>query len=578
METPASVKNVYDLASATEQLTENLSKAFEGFPPRNLISRVSHLLLKPNLIYDKERTVARQKEAISRIPLVVGKVFKDEKIVGANTLITQEIYQKIRSLNYAEEQRSSSMQGFNAVFKITGDVLIMSILFMIFVLFLMLYNRSLFTDVNKFLLLIICMGLSLGLGSVVAVLAPSQMALVPITITAMLLMVFFDERIALAGTSVVLLVLTYIMGGAFRFILIHAFPVMMAIISLRIRRARENVLRPLLFVLIGYWISVMAVGISSLDSVSSVLNTLAIASGNAIVSVLVTNGLMMVIERIFGVTTTLSLLELSDMNRPLLKRLSLEAPGTFNHSIVVGNLLETAAEQIGADSLLARVGAYYHDIGKLSKTEYYVENQADIENKLDQLKPHMAAKVVISHVRNGLELAEKEKLPDVIKDFIATHHGTMTVDYFYQKAKEESGDATINESEFSYPGPKPRTKETGLLMIVEAVEAAVRSLPKPNAKKIEAKIDDIINKRLYTGQLNECPLNFADLTKIKKAIYPMLVGLYHDRLPYPEDKEEKGGKSRTKDKKKSRRKIPVRRNPGVKKGRQDNEQPGPLFQ
>lgn len=539
VETPASVKNIYDLVSATEQLTENLSKNYDIHSQKNLISRISHLMLKPNLIYDKERTVARQKEAISRIPLVAGKVFKDEKIVGANTLITPEIYQKIYSLNQAEEQRSSSMQGLNTVFKITGDILVMSILFMIFVLFLLLYNRSLFTEVNKFLLLIICMALSLGLGSVVAVLAPAQMALVPITITAMLLMVFFDERIALLGSAIVLLVLTYIMGGAFRFILIHAFPVMMAIISLRIRRARENVLRPLLFVLVGYWASVTAVGISSLDSVSTILNTLAIASGNAIVSVLVTNGLMMVIERVFGVTTTLSLLELSDMNRPLLKRLSLEAPGTFNHSIVVGNLLETAAKQIGADSLQARVGAYYHDIGKLSKTEYYVENQADIENKLDQLKPHMAAKVVISHVRNGLELAKKEKLPDIIKDFIATHHGTMTVDYFYQKAKEESGDKTINESDFSYPGPKPRTKETGLLMIVEAVEAAVRSLNKPNAKKIEAKIDDIINKRLYTGQLDECPLNFADLTKIKNAIYPMLVGLYHERLPYPEDKEEK---------------------------------------
>jgi len=262
------------------------------------------------------------------------------------------------------------------------------------------------------------------------------------------------------------------------------------------------------------------------------------AFGNAIVSVLVTNGLMMIIERIFGVTTSLSLLELSDMNRPLLKRLSLEAPGTFNHSIVVGNLLEAAAEKIGANSLLARVGAYYHDIGKLSKADYFVENQQGGENKLDQLKPHMAAKVIISHVRNGLELADQEKLPDVIKDFIATHHGAMTVDYFYQKALKESGEEGTQENEFRYPGPKPKTKETALLMIVEAAEAAVRSLPKATPRNIEAKIKEVISKRLNSGQLDECPLKFADLTKISSAIYPLLVGLYHERIPYPEDKKE----------------------------------------
>ncbi len=546
VETPATAKNLFDLGMATEQLTENLVKNYEIYSQKILISRIAHLLVKPNLIYDKERTRSRQNDVIGRIPLVMGKVFKDEKIVDANTLITPEIYQKIYSLNYTEEKRSSSIEGFSAFLKVVGDIMVMAVLYMIFVLFMILYDKRLFTDVKRFLLLIICMGLSLGLGFAVAMLAPSHMVLVPITITAMLLMVFFDERISLLGTSVVLLVLTYIMGGSFRFILMHVFPIMMAIMSLRNSRTRENVLRPLLFVLIGYVVSITAISISSLDPFPVTLNLAALAFGNAIVSVLVTNGLMMVIERIFGVTTNLSLLELSDMNRPLLKRLSLEAPGTFNHSIVVGNLLESAAEKIGADSLLARVGAYYHDIGKLSKVEYFVENQGDGANKLDQLKPHMAAKVVISHVRNGLELAEQEKLPEVIKDFIATHHGTMVVDYFYQKAKQESDESTLHENEFRYPGPKPRTKETGLLMIVEAAEAAVRSLPKATPRSIEAKIDDVISKRMNTGQLDECPLNFADLTKIKKAIYPLLVGLYHERIPYPDDKKDEERKDEKK--------------------------------
>jgi hypothetical protein len=538
VEIPATVKNMFDHTSATEQLIENLAKEYEIYSQKILISRIAHLLVKPNMIYDKERTMTRQEDVIGRIPLVVGKVFKDEKIVGANTLITQEIYQKLFSLNYAEEKRSANLQGMNAVLKILGDILIMSMLFMMFVLFLIMYDKRLFNDVNRFLLLIICLVIALGLGSTIALLAPAQMILVPITITAMLLMIFFDERVALMGSAVVLLVLSYIMGGSFRFILMHAFPIVMAIIALRRSRTRENVLRPLLFILIGYFVTVSAMSIASLEPIQKSLTMLGLAFGNAIVSVLVTNGLMMVIERIFGVTTSLSLLELSDMNRPLLKRLSLEAPGTFNHSIVVGNLLEAAAEKIGANSLLARVGAYYHDIGKLSKADYFVENQQGGENKLDQLKPHMAAKVIISHVRKGLELADQEKLPDVIKDFIATHHGAMTVDYFYQKALKESGEEGTQENEFRYPGPKPKTKETALLMIVEAAEAAVRSLPKATPRSIEAKIKEVISKRLNSGQLDESPLKFADLTKISSAIYPLLVGLYHERVPYPDDKKD----------------------------------------
>ena len=549
VETPATAKNMFDRNLATEQLTENLAKDYDIYSQKILISRIAQLLVKPNMIYDKERTTTRQDDVISRIPLVAGKVLKDEKIVGANTLITQEIYQKIYSLNYAEEKRGENLQGMNAVLKVLGDILIMTMLYMLFALFLMMYDKNIFTDVNRFLLLIICIVISLGLGSAIALLVPTYMVLVPITMTAMLLMIFFDERVALMGSAVVLLVLSYIMGGSFRFIIMHAFPFVMAIISLRRSRTRENVLRPLLFILIGYLVSISAMNIALLEPINKTLTMLGLAAGNAIVSVLLTNGLMMVIERIFGVTTSLSLLELSDMNKPLLKRLSLEAPGTFNHSIVVGNLLEAAAEKIGANSLLARVGAYYHDIGKLSKPDYFVENLSGGENKLDQLKPHMAAKVIISHVRNGLELAEQEKLPDVIKDFIATHHGTMTVDFFYQKAISESGDDAVQENEFKYPGPKPRTKETALLMIVEAAEAAVRSLPKATPRNIEAKINEVIGKRLNGGQLDECPLKFADLTKISSAIYPLLVGLYHERIPYPEDKKEEEKKTETTDNK-----------------------------
>lgn len=534
-----SVEKIQDRQSAEGEITENLSQGYPAHDKKVLIARISQLLVKPNLIYDKERTLRRQKEMISRIPLVNGKVYKDEKIVGANTLITPEIYQKLNSLSFAEDKLNSYTRDFMSLIKNTGDFLYMFIVFFSFAVMLFFLDKDYILDKNKFLLISICMALSLVLGSAVAVFIPDLISLVPITVTTILLLAFFDEWVSLLSSFTIMIVLVYIFGESIKFVILHMLPVVLAIYSMKKLKARENVLRPLMFIFLGYAVSVLAVSMATLPPAGKILNLSAFALVNTVLSVLLANGLMMVFEKIFGITTDLTLLELSDMQQPLLKRLSLEAVGTFNHSIIVGNLLESAAEEIGANSLLVRAGAYYHDIGKLSKSEYFIENQTGKANKLDDLKPHMAAKVIISHVREGLELAEKEKLPDEIKQFIATHHGTMRVDYFYDKAQKISGDNELHESEFCYPGPKPTNKETGLLMIVEACEAAVRSLPKATSRTINAKIDEVVQKRLNTGQLDECPLTLSDLTKIKNAIYPMLMGLYHERIPYPEDKNKK---------------------------------------
>jgi len=248
---------------------------------------------------------------------------------------------------------------------------------------------------------------------------------------------------------------------------------------------------------------------------------------------------------VFGITTDLTLLELADFNHPLLKALSKEATGTFTHCVTVGNLAEAAADAVGANALLARVGAYYHDIGKITKPEYFIENQSYDSNKHDNLAPNLSALIIINHIKEGLRLAKEYKLPQAIVDFIPTHHGTTRVEYFYNKAKEQaSGDSAINENDFRYPGPKPRTKETGILMICETVEAASRSLEKPTLGNIEKIIDSIIDKRLQEGQLDECPLTFADLKKIKgdiktnTGILPILKGIHHLRVEYPgQDKE-----------------------------------------
>jgi hypothetical protein len=264
---------------------------------------------------------------------------------------------------------------------------------------------------------------------------------------------------------------------------------------------------------------------------------------NSILAPILTYGLIGVFEMIFDVTTDLTLIELLDYDHPLLKEAQRETNGTFNHSIVVGNLAEACAKSIGAHSLLCRVGAYYHDIGKMAKSEYFIENQYGGKNKHDDITHTMSARIIRAHVNEGLKLAQEHGLPRLVSDFIPMHHGTTRVEYFYRMALNEAEQkgTKVDESAFRYPGPKPNTKETGILMICEAVEAAVRSIKEPDIFKIEAMIDKIIDQRIEDGQLNECPLTLDELNRIKgkvdgtSGMLPVLRGIYHIRVEYPDD-------------------------------------------
>jgi putative nucleotidyltransferase with HDIG domain len=229
-----------------------------------------------------------------------------------------------------------------------------------------------------------------------------------------------------------------------------------------------------------------------------------------------------------------------DFNNKLLSKLAMRAPGTFKHSIDVGNLAVAAAEAVGANSLLARVGAYYHDIGKAEKPEYFIENQLRGTNKHDKLSPRLSATVIVAHVKDGIKLAEEHNLPAIVADFIPMHHGKTRVEYFYQQALERAKetDSEINEADFRYPGPRPNTKETGILMIAEAIEAATRSLKNPNPQRIESLMDTIIESRIKGGELINCPLTFRDLEIIKGAMMPVLTGSMHERIEYPGQREK----------------------------------------
>jgi len=259
---------------------------------------------------------------------------------------------------------------------------------------------------------------------------------------------------------------------------------------------------------------------------------------------IVTAGIAPLVEIAFGYTTDIKLLELANLDQPILRKLMIEAPGTYHHSVIVGTMVEAAASEIGANPLLAKVCGYYHDIGKIKKPLYFIENQTRGINKHDKLAPSMSSLILISHIKDGVEIARKNKLGQVIIDTIQQSHGTSLIRYFYEKAKQQKGEDAVKIDNFRYPGPKPQTREAGLVMLSDMVEAASRTLTNPTPSKIQGLVQNLINKAFSDGQLDDCELTLKDLHKIAKSFYKILSGIYHHRIEYPEKHLTDNGKER----------------------------------
>jgi len=311
----------------------------------------------------------------------------------------------------------------------------------------------------------------------------------------------------------------------------------LAAFTVRDIKNRNQIFRSFLFILLGYALSIIAFGFEQYKGYQQLLIAIAFAASNALLSPVISYGLIIFFEKFFKITTDLTLLELTDFNSPLLKNLAKVTPGTFTHSITIGSMVETAAESIGANPILARVGAYYHDIGKTVDPEAFVENQLNNENLHNTLKSKDSAKLIIEHVEKGLQLADKYHLPEMVKDFIPMHHGTLVVKFFYEKYKEEFGEDKVNIDDFRYPGPKPNTKETSLVMLADACESIIRSMDDLDEQKIRNVINNLFKQRLDDGQLDDSPLTFHDINIIKEVFHTTLVGQHHRRIRYPKQEE-----------------------------------------
>ena len=540
------VKNFNDIESAWKKNKEEINVIYED--ELDIKSILSYELIneftKPNILFDKELTVSRQKERLDKVSRFQGTVLANELIVDTNNRITENVLLKLKSLQFESGRRLGYEKATDKLREYLGAFFVVSILLFSLFAFLYIYRNHYFKN-YKILILISLLMYGIILFAWIVQSYQLPVYIIPIAMVSMLLTVLLDASVAIMISTITILLISLLIGNDLDFAIIQFFISFMSIFSVRrLRKRRQIIITMLLLVFCSVFVffSVMLFkGIDFLDYNYSIVGYLALAS---FLCPILSFGLVPLFEPTFGITTDLSLIELLDYDQPLLKKLMEDAPGTHTHSVKVGTLAESCANAVGARALLCRVGAYYHDIGKVKNPEYYAENQMGV-NKHDSISPHMSAKILKQHVTDGLDLADEYGIPSIVKDFIATHHATNRMEYFYQKALSQSDDSdTVDEKEFRYPGPKPTTKETAIVMIAEAIEAQANSIKNPTFEKFEAMIDEAIKGRLQDGQLDECPLTMSDLQKIKgrrdgkEGLLPVLSGLYHSRPEYPSKEDD----------------------------------------
>lgn len=526
---------------ATANITANLSDLLEKFDPRliTLANTIAGTLLQPNVIFDDVLTRERQLAARNSVPIATGKVFENEKIVDANTRITPEIKRKLDSLEKEYERRGQLATTSTQTITFIGRILLSAVVLFFFFAYLFTYRPNIYHDIKLLILVGLIFLVHIALAYYFVYVLHWSEYVIPMTIAAMLFTIIFDGRIAFIATVTLTLLAGIILSNNLPFVIANLFVASLAIYTVRRLRERTQLLWSIVAIIAGYVFVILTFELIKFSDWTTLLDKILFASTNGFLSPLLTYGLLIVIEKTFKITTNLTLLELLDFNHKLLNHLAMNAPGTFKHSVDVGNLAVAAADAIGANSLLARVGAYYHDVGKVTKPTYFIENQLGGENKHHKLAPRLSAMIITSHVKDGIRMAKEYKLPQVVADFIPMHHGRSRVEFFYQQAlKQTDNPQEVNEEDYRYPGPRPNTKETGLLMIAEAVEAASRSVSSPTPQRIETLIDSIIETRIKDGDLDECPLTFRELTTVKDAMIPVLLGSLHKRIEYPGQREK----------------------------------------
>ena len=530
--TPVNTADVFLVTDSVRLIKQKL-KTYSAIENKEWLIQLIANHLKANYVYDEGLTDKLEENALNSLSTTRGMVQKGELIITKGTMVNSVIYQKLESLRAAYEEDAKVIGNRNLI--LLGQFLLSGLIIALLIVFLFLFRKDIYADNRQLaLILLVITGMLVGLSWAVRINIPS-VYYIPFCIVPIIIRILFDTRLALNIHLLVVLIAGFFVPNSFEFAFLQISAGMVAIYSIKNLIKREQFLISALLILLNYFIAFTGISLIRDGSLTDIEWLNFVPFIFSVLFSLFAYPLIYAFERVFGITSDVTLMELTNTNSKLLRELALKAPGTFHHSLQVANLAEAAIFKIGGNTLLVRAGALYHDIGKTVNTQYFIENQNRGSNPHDTISYEQSAQIIIQHVNKGVEIAKNNNIPEMIIDFIRTHHGNTRVDYFYQSFLKNFPEKFVDENIFRYPGPIPFSKETAVLMLADSVEAASRSLKDPDAISISDLVERIIDYKLDQGQLTNSNITLKDIDTIKLIFKTMLMGIYHVRIDYEID-------------------------------------------
>lgn len=521
-----------------ENIVSDLIKQNAASFNENEIDVITEIITKsisPNIVFDKKKTDEILQSMLDDISLTKGLISKNDKIISKGEIITPEKYQILSSFRNEYEGNEA---GSNRYIADIGQYLLIVISLVAMVLFIYNSDKSIFLNTRKILMIYMVILLMIAMTMGVLYIDQKYLYIVPLCLSPILIRTFYDTKVSLYVFLVSIIIIGFSVPNSFEFIFYQLIAGMIAIISVEHLEKRSEFFNTAVMVFLTYsaiYVAMTLIQDSNLKQLD--IYRFIYFAINAVM-LLFAFPIVFILEKIFGLVSEMSLMEYSNTNSKVLRELSVKAPGTFQHCIQVANIAEDLVHEIGGNALLARAGSLHHDIGKIMTPMYFIENQTTNLNPLNEMSNEESASIIIAHVINGIKLAHKYKLPEPIIDFIRTHHGTSKTKYFYNKEVNENPDQTIDASKYTYPGPRPFSKETAIVMIVDSVEAASRSLKEHSEQSISNLVDNIIDGQIKDNQYSNADITFADIDKIKQILKNKLQSIYHVRIEYPVNQKE----------------------------------------
>jgi len=513
---------------------ETQEELFDHTQPYSELNMRSYI--RANLIPDELTSSRVKAELLRNLSLTKGMVSAGEKIISKGEVVTTDLFLLLESLRREYESRLGVIGDIRLL--IFGQALLVSIIFLVLYLFLRSFRREILDDHSKIIFILLLISIMVLVSSLAMKFDAVSIYLIPFAIVPVFIRAFYDSRLALFTHLITVFMVGFFVPNSFEFVFMHFIAGIVAIISLTNFYRRGKLFLTVALVLVTYWLLYFGM-VTLQEGTPMALNPIRLLwfFGNALL-LLASYQLIYLLEKIFGFVSDTTLMELSDTNQMLLRQLAEVAPGSFQHSLQVANLAEAAIFQIGGNPLLIRAGALYHDIGKMSKPFYFIENQSPDFNPHQSLDFEESAQIIIEHIQGGVQLAKKERLPKQLIDFIRTHHGTTRVEYFFRLFKEKFPNLREDFSKFAYPGPIPSSREMAVLMMADSVEAASRALKNITQQTIDNLVENIINYQQIEGQYDDADLTFKDITSIKRVFKKKLMNIYHARIEYPKSEDE----------------------------------------